>query len=491
MRHGLLAAVLLMGVSALAAADPPAAPPPLPVVKLAVKPGPAETRALKYTLLPDPLDLKPGNAAALWIRAGESAGAKMRDLSQGPNKVVAPKGTPLDPTARAGDKPIPLKDLDKDEIRAYLANFTTALRLADQAARYDHCDWEMPPLTMQDFADFPLDDIQHLRTVAALLSTRYLLELSEGRFDDALRTLQTGFALARDVGQGDTLIQDLVGIAIGAIMFGHVQQWEEVPGSPSLYWALTDLPTPLVNPAHAMRMEMTTLYRTFPALREVLNRSDKGLMSEEETNRVVSELFKEWSAVIGQNAPEWQQKLAVAALILKTHPDAKKFLKERGWSDEKLEAMPAAQAVLLYFVQQNDEIKDDFLKWTNVPPWEAQAGMADADARVRALGPTGNPLIALLMPAVQKVYGARVRIEWTAGYLRCAEAIRLYAQTHDGKPPAKLEDVKLPLPTDPYTGQGYGKFYKVEADGTAVFEVPPPPPMPPSLGRRFELAPAK
>jgi hypothetical protein len=491
MRLGLLSGAVLFGLAGSAAAAPPDAPELTPVVKLAVKPGPAETRALKYTLLPDPLDLKPGNAATLWIRAGESGSAKMRDLSQGPNKVVAPKGTPLDPTARADDKPIALKDLDKDEIRAYLAHFTTALRLADEAARRDHCDWEMPPLTMQDFADFPLEDVQRLRTVAALLSTRYMLELSEGRFDDALLTLQTGFALARDVGQGDTLIQDLVGIAIGAIMFGEVQRWQEAPGSPNLYWALTDLPTPLVNPAHAMRTEMTTLYRSFPALREVLKRSDKGLMSEEETNRIVAELFKEWGAAIGQNVPEWQQKLGAAALILKTHPDARKYLKEHGWSDEQLEAMPAAQAVLLYFVEQNDEIKDDFLKWTNVPPWEARAGMAEADKRVRALGPTGNPLIALMMPAVEKVYEARVRIEHTADYLRCAEAVRLYAQTHDGMPPAKLEDVKLPRPTDPYTGEGYEKFYKVGADGTAVFEVPPPPNMPPSLGRRFELAAPK
>jgi hypothetical protein len=491
MRNTFVCGAALLGLTSLAAAQPPAET--APVVKLAAKPGPTEARALKYTLLPDPLDLKPGNAAPMWVRAGESAAATMRELSQGPNKVNAPAGTPLDATAPANAKPIPIKDLDATAIHAYLAHFTTALRLADQAARYDHCDWEMPPLTMEDFADFPLDDIQRLRTVAALLSTRCMLELNEGRFDDALRTLQTGFALARDVGQGDTLIQDLVGIAIAAIMFGHVQEWQEIPGSPNLYWALTDLPAPLVNPAHAMRMEMTTLYRTFPALREVLNRSDKGAMSEDEGNRIVAELFKEWGALLGQDMPEWQRKLAAAALVLKIRPEAKKYLKDHGWTDEQLDAMPAAQAVLLYFVEQNDEIKDDFLKWMNVPPWQAREGLREADKRVRALGPTGNPIIALMMPAVEKVYEARVRIEHTADYLRCAEAIRLYAQTHDGKPPAKLEDVKLPLPTDPYTGEGYDKFYKVGADGTAVFEVPPPPNLPTvtSLGRRFELAPPK
>ena len=51
------------------AGNPP--PEPTPVVRLAVKPGRPERRALKYTLLPDPLDLTPGNAAPLWVRAGD------------------------------------------------------------------------------------------------------------------------------------------------------------------------------------------------------------------------------------------------------------------------------------------------------------------------------------------------------------------------------------------------------------------------------------
>jgi hypothetical protein len=487
MRHGFLCAALLVGLAVPAFAD---APESAKVVPLAVKAGRAEGRALKYTLLPDPLDQTPGNAAPLWVRAGDAASVVARELSTGPNKVLAPKGTPLDATSRADDKPVPLKDLPKEEIRSYLAHFAGALRLADRAARLDHCDWELPPLTIQDF-DLPFEEIQHLRTLAALLQTRAMLELSESRFDDAIVTLQTGFALARDIGKGDTLIQDLVGIAVGAIMFGQVEEWEQIPGSPNLFWALTDMPAPLVNVGPAMRTELTTLYRSFPAIRDVLRRSDK-VLTEEEMNRIVAELFKDWEKIIGQDMPDWQRKLGAAGLVLKTYPGAKKYLRDHGRGDEQLDAMPAAQVVLLYFVEENDEVKDDFLKWTNVAPWQARPGMQEADKRVRdIIGTTGNPIIYMLLPAVHKVYDARVRIERNAGYLRCAEAIRDYAMTHDGKPPEKLTDVKLPLPLDPYTGEGFDKFYSVQADGTAVFEVPPPPNMPPSLGRRFTLAPAK
>jgi len=474
-----LAAPAFAQVSALQpppGANPPA-PEPTPVVRLAVKPGAPEESALRYALLPDPLDCKPGNAAPIWIRAGDAVHSNAHKITEKEEKWYGPADTPL-------------KDFPAEKVRDFLSTYATALRLADQAARRDHCDWELPPLTIQDF-DLPFEEIQHCRGLAGILVLRYRLELSEGRFDDAIRTLQTGFALARDLGKGDTLIQDLVGIAIGSIMFGHVEEWLQTPGAPNLFWALTDLPAPLVNTAPAVRSELTTLYRSFPPLREVLRRSDKGALSEEDANRIIAELYKDWGAYIGQDVPDWQRKLGAAALVLKAYPDAKKYLKKQGRTDEQVDAMPAAQVVLLYFVGQYDKIKDDFLKWMNVPPWQARAGMMEAEKEVRALGPNGNPIISLLMPAVEKVYEARIRIERTADYLRCAEALRFYAAAHDGKPPEKLEDVKLPLPVDPNTGESFGKFYKVDKDGTGVFEIPPPPNMPPSLGRRFLLAPPK
>jgi tetratricopeptide (TPR) repeat protein len=502
MRHSFLCGAAFFGLTALAVAEPPgaaikgiqptpgapvvAAPEPAPIIKLAASASAHGQPALKYMLLPDPLDLTAGNAAPLWIRAGSTAHAVNRTLVEGPYKGIGgPVGTPLN----FEGKHLPLKDLPKEEIRTFLAKYATALRIADQAARCDHCDWEFPPFKIGGF-DYPMEEIQLLRTMAALLTTRFRLELSEGRFDDALHTLQTGFALSRDIGKGGTLIHDLVAIAVGGIMFGNVEEWMQTPGSPNLFWALTDLPCPLVNIGPAMRNELTTLYRTFPPLRQLIRDSDKGAMSEEETNKVVSELFKIWSDLEGSQLSDWQKKLAIAALAIKVYPEARKYLLEQGRKPEQLDAMPTLQVVLLYYVDDYDQLKDEVLKWTNVPPWEARAGLDATAKKIRDLGPTHNPIVSLLIPAIAKVYEARVRIERTADYLCCAESLRMYAATHDGKAPEKLEDVKLPLPLDPATGQGFGKFYKVEKDGTAVLEIPPPPPIAlPSFGRRFELTP--
>ena len=56
--------------------------------------------------------------------------------------------------------------------------------------------------------------------------------------------------------------------------------------------------------------------------------------------------------------------------------------------------------------------------------------------------------------------------------MRCIEAIRLYATSHDGKLPATLADIKeVPIPIDPMTGKDFA--YKME-DGKAVLSAPPP-----------------
>jgi hypothetical protein len=71
-----------------------------------------------------------------------------------------------------------------------------------------------------------------------------------------------------------------------------------------------------------------------------------------------------------------------------------------------------------------------------------------------------------------RVKMAQARLDQRLDLLRCVEALRLYAAEHDGKLPARLDDIKLPLPVDPITGKPF--IYKLN-DATAILRGTPPP----------------
>ncbi len=75
-----------------------------------------------------------------------------------------------------------------------------------------------------------LPDVQQMRGLARALQVRLRGEVAQGRFDDAVRTLKTMFALSRHLGQHPTFIGNLVGIAIASIA---IVPLEEMLGSPA------------------------------------------------------------------------------------------------------------------------------------------------------------------------------------------------------------------------------------------------------------------
>jgi hypothetical protein len=476
-RHFVAVLIILAAVTLVPAENAADPPPDKPlVVKLAPSASGKKTRALKYTLLPDPLDLKPGNAATYWRRAGRLAVVVKRRFTEKEYLWV--------------NSETALKDLPRKEVREFLALYAAPLRLADQAARCDHCDWEYPLPTIQHLEDLPLDEVQTCRELANLLQLRCRLELSDGKFDDALFTLQSGFALARHVGDADTLIQDLVAIAIAAIMFNRVEELMQVPGSPNLFWALTALPQPFIDIRRSMQVELNTIYRSFPQLRDLERNAAKTPLSAKETEKLIDEFLGEWQKITGgQPGEAWQGRAAMAALALKVYPDAKKYLADQGYSKEEIEALPALQTVFVWYLDQYNQTRDNYLKWMNAPPWQAQPKLDQIALETTKEMKAGiaNPMIALMLPAISKVYGAYVRTENLIGRLRCAEALRLYAAAHDGKAPEKFADLgELPLPINAYTGKGFEEMYQFH-DGKGVLETPMPPPLPKSLGRRYEI----
>ncbi len=465
-------------VSAVPGQDKPPAVPQagaFPVVHLAPQSAAKQVGALHYRLLPGPLDRTPGNAATLWRLAGEAFHTSDHKMT---NQEYDWAGAPA------------LKDLPRKEVRELLGHYTAALRLARQAARCERCDWEMPPLTVQFIQEFlPQETIQRCRSLINLLCIQCRLQLAEGRFEDAIETLQTGFALARDFSDSDSMIFNLVGIAFNAIMFGRVQEWQEMPGSPNLYWALTNLPPNFLDVRRAFEHELHTFHRSYPRLRR-LNRET---LTERQADDLLREVFTSLAKNVDRLPKElhWLRDLTAPQKIANKYPSARQHLLDLGRPAKEVDALPKSQVVLLYYLNEYERVRDDILKALTVPPWQGMSLMEEATQPFQAAGETGNPFLALLLNVATKTYSAHVRVGHQIAGFRAAEALRLYAAAHDGKPPAKWADITdVPLPIDPATGKGFDELYEVK-DGVGVLLLPPFPQNIPTLGRRFELAPKR
>jgi hypothetical protein len=132
-------------------------------------------------------------------------------------------------------------------------------------------------------------------------------------------------------------------------------------------------------------------------------------------------------------------------------------------------------------------VRDDYLKWLNLPSWQMWQGVHEVEqAWLKDNNRRQNPIIALLLPALSKTVQAQLRLQFHLAGLRGAEALRLYAAGHNGRAPEKWSDIKeVPLPLNPFTGQGLDANYQFK-DGQGTLEIVPLRGLP-QLGRRYTL----
>src|SRR5262249_54892589 len=117
-----------------------------------------------------------------------------------------------------------------------------------------------------------------------------------------------------------------------------------------------------------------------------------------------------------------------------------------------------------------------FYRWQAFPYWEVRPELKKAEDRLkqsRAEHVENNLFATLLLPAMQKVYFSKARIDRNVALLQIIEALRLYAAAHDGNLPDTLGDMRaVPIPIDPVTGRA---FDYALAEGVATLYAPPPP----------------
>jgi hypothetical protein len=440
---------------------------------LVVTAAPAPVPALKYRLFPSTMELKPGNAVPIYLRfAHERTDARKKELREKP----------------AEWNKLPLEKLPLAEVKALLDSYKYNFQQLDLGARRKTADWSHT-VDAGNPIGILLPDMQEMRIHAPLLVLKARVAIAEGRYADAIRTLETGFSFAQQISEGRFLISSLVGFACASLFADCALELIERADGPNLYWALAVLPRPLFDLRNGFEFEMMLPEMQFPDLAD-LNRPrapEEWDLTLKRVRTQIEELMKDDKNLIPRKPGTKSTDPAAKSPDL---PAARKYLTEVvGLSAANVDAMPAAQVLLLHISHYYHEIRDDVFKGTYLPFPQGWAASNSGRDTVRALKSLPDIEAAwlprYLMPAVTKVRLANMRIQRKLAAMHVIEALRMHAAAHDGQLPDTLQQVAVvPVPDDP----GTGKPFEYNRDGktaTLISRIPGEPLE--STGMRYRI----
>src|SRR5690606_11685757 len=115
------------------------------------------------------------------------------------------------------------------------------------------------------------------------------------------------------------------------------------PGSPNLYWAIGELPRPLVDMRTALRLALSIYANVLP----ILDHPEEAQRTPEQWAEQLASSI-EALGTLGSGAPTLdatQARLAVTGFSLLAYGDAKRRLIEGGLPAAEVEAMPVGQVI--------------------------------------------------------------------------------------------------------------------------------------------------
>jgi len=240
-----------------------------------------------------------------------------------------------------------------------------------------------------------------------------------------------------------------------------------------MYWALTTLPDPMIDMHSSLEYEREMLFVEFPQLRNL----ESEVLSPAQASAVASDFVKKIQ-ILDEGVGDMPfKRLLPVGWVMMHYSDAKKYLARKGYSQERIEALPAAQAVLIYQKQEYLEMFDSLFKWFSLPYYQAQPHLKKGEKRlndhISTKGIKAN-LFCTLLPALGRITFLQARLDRNIALLRTVEAIRMFAADHSGQLPGSLTEITaVPIPEDPVTGRDF--IYRRTDERNARLEAPVSP----------------
>jgi hypothetical protein len=432
-------------------------------VKIEITPAKEVIPAFKYRLTVEPYKTVPGNAITHYIRSlGE-------DALDGPLKAASQKfGYNFYDWSSIS---MPERDVPADKLREacsmfddYVENYLKRASLCREA------DWGLAvqDLRGREVIDFRLPSVQQTRSMARILVLKSRLALIDRRFEDSIDNLRMTYQLGQNVNEMGVLVSSLVGMAeIGMANDGMIH-FVGAGASPNMYWALSELPRPVLSIRKPMRIDLSNVIRIFPELMDVENAE----FSIGKWKRLLVEVTQ-LIAGIGKTADTdvpMQTELQALRNAMTGYTQAKKRLLDSGMDSKAVTQMPVAQVLLIDAVRDMNYFKGLVEKAIYVPHARVEEFDHKANELIREAAKTrlGAKIVDVLAPATWQVRLYTTQAQADLNMLINIEAIRHHAAT-TGKLPGKLSELELPTYINPFSGDPFD--YELKGD-TAVLSVP-------------------
>jgi hypothetical protein len=423
--------------------------------------------ALSIRFIPDPFNAKPGNAAIYYLKAGgffeQQATMQAKRKFEEDSRAAADGDYNSPPYSWLDTE---LKDLPIEKVKEYLVYTSFQPPFLEEAAARLHCDFDRQIKGVDNPVAYLLPEVQASRDLARMQSLRFLVAMAENRTDDAVKILGQMISMGPHFCQEPFLVSNLVGTACTNIGLQNAYYLSEHPDAANLYWAIAQLPNPLINLEQSLAYEREFLFEQVKALREVDDIP--------KPDGYWSEFIDRFTAAIqGVGSPfdeiESLGKAGVILAIGSNVPKAREYLLEiEGISKSTLDTLPNTQIFFLAMRRFYERYRDEEFKYSYLPDHARQPSNATSTEfgeMLKRYGLITLPASAFL-PAVQAAQSASLRTQQQLAMWQTIESIRHHLATHDNKLPATLQELKLPAPHDPLTNGPLE--YVVHASGATL-----------------------
>src|SRR5262249_3248163 len=149
-----------------------------------------------------------------------------------------------------------------------------------------------------------------------------------------------------------------------------LEEMIQQPGCPNLYWALTDLPNPLISLRRGVQGDRMLLEAEFAGF------DQQEPMGEESLEKFKKKLITSMKDLDFKGNPQnWLEEQEKNEDYIRT---ARKRLVDSGLNEDRVKEFPALQVVFLDQKLDYEGRRDELMKWMSLHYWELEADMLNS-----------------------------------------------------------------------------------------------------------------